>query len=153
MDLDFVDATEADLPEIVAMQDDDFLSGGREDTWEPLSPAYLDTLNTIQIMLNMRLIVAKHYGEIVGMLQIIFLQQFYYQGGKMCELESVRISGKHRGKGLGHKLLGWCIEQAKAEGCRGVQLTSNDKRTDAIRFYKSLGFKDTHAGMKYSIEL
>ena len=85
------------------------------------------------------------------MLQIIFLQQFHYQGGKMCELESVRIAAKYRGKGLGHKLLEWSIEQAKTEGCRSIQLTSNLQRTDAIRFYKSLGFKQTHAGMKLEL--
>lgn len=151
MEINFVDATEADLPEMVAMQDDDFLSGGREDTSLPVKQAYVDVLKTIQSMPNMRLILAKHDDEIVGMLQIIFLQQFHYQGGKMCELESVRIASKYRGQGLGSKLLEWCIDQAKREGCRGVQLTSNDKREDAIRFYKSLGFKDTHAGMKYKI--
>jgi hypothetical protein len=29
-----------------------------------------------------------------------------------------------------------------------VQLTTDRRRTDALRFYESLGFRPTHAGMK-----
>jgi GNAT superfamily N-acetyltransferase len=45
-------------------------------------------------------------------------------------------------------MVGWAVEQARARGCRLVQLTTDRGRTDALRFYESLGFRATHAGMK-----
>jgi hypothetical protein len=32
-----------------------------------------------------------------------------------------------------------------------VQLTSDKRRTDAIRFYRSLGFEPSHEGLKLSL--
>jgi GNAT superfamily N-acetyltransferase len=47
-------------------------------------------------------------------------------------------------------MVGWAIEQARARGCRLVQLTTDQRRAeaDALRFYQSLGFRATHVGMK-----
>jgi len=36
----------------------------------------------------------------------------------------------------------------REKGCHLLQLTSDKKRPDAIRFYESLGFVATHEGMK-----
>ena len=42
----------------------------------------------------------------------------------------------------------WAVDQARARGCHLVQLTSNQARTEARRFYERLGFKASHIGMK-----
>ena len=39
-------------------------------------------------------------------------------------------------------------ELGRQRGCRMVQLTTDKQRTDARRFYESLGFRATHEGMK-----
>ena len=36
-------------------------------------------------------------------------------------------------------------------GCGLVQLTSDKRRADAIRFYESLGFESSHEGLKLSL--
>ncbi|MGB0372562.1 MAG: GNAT family N-acetyltransferase [Opitutales bacterium] len=147
----FRDAVEADLPKMVEMLEDDFLAKGREDTSKPLNTNYLNALDRISKNPDTRLIAAELDGNIVGMLQIVFIPQFHYQGSWTCEIESVRIDNSSRGKGLGGQLIRWAIGQARARGCRSVQLTSNLKRTDAIRFYESEGFTHSHAGLKLSI--
>ena len=44
------------------------------------------------------------------------------------------------------------IERARALGCRLVQLTSDKERADAHRFYRRLGFVDSHHGFKLRLE-
>ena len=44
------------------------------------------------------------------------------------------------------------IERARDKGARLVQLTSDKTRTDAIRFYESLGFTASHEGFKLKFE-
>lgn len=40
------------------------------------------------------------------------------------------------------------IECARDRGCVIIQLTSDKRRAGAIRFYKRLGFVDSHEGFK-----
>ena len=54
-----------------------------------------------------------------------------------------------RGQGLGRAMLGWGDPRRPAQdGCGLVQLTSDKRRADAIRFYESLGFEASHEGLK-----
>jgi len=50
-----------------------------------------------------------------------------------------------------NELVEWAIERAREKGCRLVQLTSDKRRGDAIRFYESLGFVASHEGMKLEL--
>jgi GNAT superfamily N-acetyltransferase len=45
-------------------------------------------------------------------------------------------------------MMRWAIDEARRRGCSGVQLTTNNSRKDAHRFYQRLGFRPTHVGMK-----
>ncbi len=72
-------------------------------------------------------------------------------GSWRCLIEAVRIQANHRGKGLGAAFFNWAIERAEQRQCRIVQLTSDKTRPDAIRFYHSLGFKNTHEGFKLAL--
>jgi GNAT superfamily N-acetyltransferase len=53
-----------------------------------------------------------------------------------------------RGRGLGHTLMEWAIEEARRRGCALVQLTSDKRRDEAHRFYGRLGFTASHEGFK-----
>ena len=45
-------------------------------------------------------------------------------------------------------MIEWAIGQAREHGCGLVQLTSDKRRPDALRFYESLGFTASHEGFK-----
>ena len=60
-------------------------------------------------------------------------------------------SASVRGKGVGTELIKWAIQRAEEHGCHLVQLTTDKKRPDALRFYERLGFKATHEGLKLKI--
>lgn len=66
-------------------------------------------------------------------------------------MESVRVDEQYRGKGIGREMMLWAIERAKEKGGISMQLTTNNDRTDAHRFYSNLGFSATHLGMKIKL--
>jgi GNAT superfamily N-acetyltransferase len=148
MEIEFRQATHEDLPEIVRMLADDFLGQTRERYETPLPESYIKAFAEIEADKNNELIVAEIDGEIVGALQITFTPSISFQGGKRATVESVRVDGKYRGRGVGKELMKWAIERAREENCLMIQLTTNAERADAHRFYENLGFKGSHLGMK-----
>ncbi|RCR68865.1 GNAT family N-acetyltransferase [Larkinella punicea] len=86
--------------------------------------------------------------EIVATFQLSFIQYLTYQGGIHAQIEAVRVKSDYRGQGIGKAVFDYAIERARAKGAHVVQLTTDKKRPDAIRFYASLGFVDSHEGMK-----
>ena len=71
-----------------------------------------------------------------------------YRGGLRAQIEAVRIYKKFRAKGFGKKIFKWVIKRSADKGAHLVQLMTDKQRPDAIEFYKALGFKDSHIGMK-----
>lgn len=144
-------ATEADLITIVQMLSDDTLGALREKIEIPLPETYWTAFARISADANQELTVAEIDGEIVGTFQLTFIQYLTHQGGLRAQLEAVRVSSAHRGKGIGAQMFRYAIARAKETGCYVVQLTTDKKRPRAIQFYESLGFVATHEGMKLAL--
>ena len=143
-------AVEADLPAIVAMLADDTHGAGREDASLPLDPRYLAAFRAVDADGSQMLVVAEDPddGRVLGTLQLGFLPGLSMKGMLRGQIESVRVRADRRGQGVGRQMVAWAVETCRARGCGLVQLSSHASRADAIRFYESLGFKATHAGMK-----
>ncbi|MDQ7734978.1 GNAT family N-acetyltransferase [Halomonas sp. SpR1] len=146
--LNFRQAKSDDLVALVEMLADDDLGQARESPGTPLENGYASAFAAIENDPNNELIVCESEGELLGMLQITFIPYLTYIGSWRALIEGVRVSSSQRGAGIGGKLFEWAIERAKEKGCVIVQLTSDKKRPDAIRFYEKLGFKASHEGMK-----
>lgn len=145
----FRQAIRNDVAAIVAMIADDKLGETREDFQIPLPNSYYNAFENIDADTNQELIVVEsEKGEIIGTLQLSFIQYLTYQGGIRAQIEAVRIRKDYRGTGLGTKMFEWAIERAKRRKAHVLQLTTDKKRPDALHFYKKLGFKDSHEGMK-----
>lgn len=56
-------------------------------------------------------------------------------------LMSVLISARHRGRGIGARLLRHWLENVDQLGYRSVQLSVAPDNTNAIRLYQQLGFR------------
>ena len=146
--LTFRDATVDDLPLVVGMYADDLLGRTREDLSDPLPAAYVDAFRHIDGDPRQRLVVAEEDGVVVGTLQLSYLPHLVLVGGERAQIEAVRVRSDRRGHGIGEALVAWAVEQARARGCRLVQLTTDAARDDAHRFYERLGFQPSHVGMK-----
>ena len=143
-----------DLSQIVGMLASDPLGKLREDFRTPLPEPYLQAFRQIDQDPNQELmIVENEFQEIIGTLQLTFIPYLTYQGGIRAQIEAVRIHQDHRGKGLGETLFKWAIQRAKEKGAHLIQLTTDKKRPDAIRFYEKLGFRASHEGMKLHFTL
>lgn len=149
MDLSFRKATKADVFFIVQMLSDDPLGQLREAFDDPLPAAYYTAFEKIDSDKNQELMVVENEAnKIIGTLQLSFIPYLTYQGGVRAQIEAVRIHKDFRGEGLGEQFFIWAINRAKERGAHVLQLTSDKKRPDAIRFYEKLGFKGSHEGMK-----
>ncbi|WP_109300359.1 GNAT family N-acetyltransferase [Aquimarina sp. AU474] len=138
-----------DLPLIVQMIADDDLGKTRERYQDPLPKVYIEAFNNILEDTNQELIVLEDDNlEILGTLQLSFIQYLTYKGGIRAQIEAVRIRKDQRGKGIGEKMFKWAISRAQQRDAHLLQLTTDKKRLEAIRFYEKLGFKSSHEGMK-----
>ena len=144
-------ATEKDLGSIVAMLADDVLGSKRERYEHPLPISYIKAFEAITSDPNNELVVACDGNKVIGVQQITFTPYITHQGGWRATIEGVRTSASVRGKGVGTELIKWAIQRAEERGCHLVQLTTDKKRPDALRFYERLGFNATHEGLKLKL--
>lgn len=138
-------AARADLPAILGLYADDELSlhppaGG--------ASLYEAAFDAIEGDPRLALYVAEWGSGVVGTLQATVLEQLT---GRVMQLESVHVHSSVRGRGVGTALMKWALSEAKARGCKRVQLTTQKRRVDAHRFYARLGFSASHEGMKLDI--
>jgi GNAT superfamily N-acetyltransferase len=111
-------------------------------------PGYHVAFEEISSDPNQKLVVGEMDGEVVATMQLTIIPGLSRRGSKRALIEAVRVRGDRRGLGLGRQLIMWAIAEARAAGCVVIQLTSDRSRTDAHRFYASLGFEVSHVGMK-----
>ncbi|MBL9065414.1 MAG: GNAT family N-acetyltransferase [Sphingopyxis sp.] len=145
-------ATRDDLPAIVAMLFDDDLGRTREIVSDPVDPAYVAGFEAITADPNQHLVVAELDDKIVGTMQLSYLPGIQFRGGWRQQVEAVRVDSRIRGQGLGRRMMDWAIDQARQRGCMIVQLSSQNDRKDAHRFYERLGFDRDHVQMKYYVK-
>ncbi|GCB47743.1 transcriptional regulator [Streptomyces sp. NL15-2K] len=139
-------ATAEDVPAIVAMLADDPLGAQRESP-DDLAP-YLAALERVMSDPNQHVVVAVRKGRVVGTLQLTIIPGLSRRGSTRSIIEGVRVHADERGSGLGTQLIEWAIDESRRQNCRLVQLTSDNTRTDAHRFYERLGFTASHVGFK-----
>lgn len=145
-------ATKDDVSEIVRLLADDILGSKREMDGHDLLQSYYKAFAAIDNDPNQFLGVVEMEGNVIGMLQISYIQNMSHQGATRALIENVRVDASLRGQGIGRYMMEWAIAEAKKNGCRFVQLTSNKKRKDAHRFYERLGFQASHEGFKLDLK-
>ncbi|MFJ9828243.1 GNAT family N-acetyltransferase [Streptomyces sp. NPDC101160] len=140
-------ATRAELPAVLALLADE------ERVVDPASvtvtPAHERAFADIEAdARNEMLVFVDDDGLVVGCLQATYIPGLGKAGAERALIEAVRVRADRRGGGLGRELMRRAIARARDRGCGLVQLTSNKSRTEAHRFYDSLGFARSHDGFK-----
>ena len=148
----FRKANKTDVPQIVKMLADDPLGALREDL-SHLS-VYEKAFDRIDQDPAQELIVVENEDhQIIGTFQLTFIPYLTHKGSIRAQIESVRVREDQRGKGVGEKMFQWAIQRAKEKGANLLQLTSDKKRPDALRFYERLGFVASHEGFKLQLSV
>lgn len=144
----FREATRADVPVILALLADDGLGAARELVGEEVDAAYWRAFEQIDADPRNELIVADDGGEVIATCQLTFTPSLSRRGAERMTIEAVRVRADQRGRGVGRAMMAWALQRARERGCRLAQLTTDKRRTDAHKFYVSLGFTPSHEGMK-----
>ena len=142
------EAIQTDLAVIAALLADDGLGRGRESS-DP--EVYRRAFDRMQSQPGNVYLVAEENGDLLACLQYTVIHGLSRAGASRAQIEGVRVSAAHRGRGLGETIVNAAIARARADGCTLVQLTTDRSRTDALRFYERLGFVASHHGMKLDL--
>jgi ribosomal protein S18 acetylase RimI-like enzyme len=141
-------ARREDVRVIVTMLADDPLGSARERIEEPLPPCYFRAFEAVDRDSNIQLVVAEGGdGAVVGCLQLCILPGLSSQGASRALIEDVRVASHCRSRGIGEQMVQWAVAEARAKGCKLVELLTHNTRVDAQRFYVRLGFAPSHLGM------
>jgi GNAT superfamily N-acetyltransferase len=124
--------------------------GARRETPDDLKP-YYEAFERIEDDPRQHLMIAVRDGKPAGTLQLSIQQGLSRRGASRAVIEAVRVHRDMRGDGLGSQLIQWAIARSRELGASVVQLTSDNTRTDAHRFYERLGFVKSHAGFKLQL--
>jgi ribosomal protein S18 acetylase RimI-like enzyme len=137
-----------DVGVIAAMLADDPLGGARERIEDPLPQSYFRAFEQLADNPNIILAVAEDgEGAVVGCLQLCILPGLSSQGASRGLIEDVRVAKHRRSRGIGEQMVTWAVAEARARGCKLVELLTHHTRVDAQRFYERLGFARSHVGM------
>ena len=140
-----------DLTRIIELLADDDIGSQREEVGPPPNPQYERAFRAINADPNQFLAVVEDEGAVVGCMQLSFIPGLSRIGLWRGQIESVRIDSTRRGSGLGKEIFEWAIQEFRDRNCGLVQLTTDKDRPEALRFYKSLGFVDSHLGLKLTL--
>ncbi|MFB7529076.1 GNAT family N-acetyltransferase [Streptomyces sp. NPDC056178] len=142
-------ATRADLPAVLALLADE------ERVVDPASVVVDETYErafaAIESDPRNEMLVLVEEETVMGCLQATYIPGLGKHGEERALIEAVRIRADRRGGGLGRELMKQAVDRARLRGCGLMQLTSNKRRTDAHRFYESLGFARSHEGFKLAL--
>lgn len=138
-------ATRADLARVVALIADDAVAAARTGDH---GPAHVAGFEAIEASPNDELVVAELDGEVVGVMQLTFIPGIARNGARRLHVEAVRVDQRLRGLGIGRLMMEHAHDRGRERGCALAQLTSDKQRPDAHRFYRSLGYAQSHEGFK-----
>ena len=143
-----------DLDAITRLLSDDPVSAARGDSAdEGDRPAYAAALARILAdPANDLLVVDDAAGAVVATLQLTLIPGMARRGSSRLLVEAVRVTSSQRSSGIGTAIMRWVVDEAAVRlDASLVQLTSDAARTAAHRFYRRLGFVDSHVGFKLAL--
>ena len=89
-----------------------------------------------------QILVAKLEGNVIGTVCIMFLSRLNKKTLEMYIPELV-ITKNHQGKGIGRKIIEYCVYLATKKKCHRIRLESGNQRADSHRFYRKIGFEQS----------
>jgi GNAT superfamily N-acetyltransferase len=147
-------AAKTDLAALARLLSDDPISAAREDQAdEPDEAAYRSALDDLVAdPSNDVVLVVNDADEPLAMMQLTRIPGLSRRGATRLLVEGVRVHSSQRSGGIGSAMMRWVTTTAAAAtGASLVQLTSDEARTEAHRFYEQLGFQGSHRGFKFRV--
>ncbi len=139
-------ATGKDLPELLGLYRQ--LAGSRLGAL----PADIDEATALFYRVlaqpDRQLLVTEVGGHVVGTADLLIVPNLTHGGAPWAIVENVMVDGASRRGGVGSALITEIARRCKEAGCYKIQLLSNKERTQAHRFYRSVGFEALAEGFR-----
>ena len=90
---------------------------------------------------NITILVAESEKELCGVIVVNFITPVH-ENGLWALISALVIDESSRGAGIGRKLLIASERIALDKGCSKIELSSNERRVRAHKFYESNGYKE-----------
>ena len=87
--------------------------------------------------------VAEQEGQVVGFVSC-HIQYLLHHTGKVGEIQELYVHPENRNQRIGHQLVAHLEDVARQESLVNLEVTTNQRRTDTIRFYEQTGFVLSH---------
>jgi len=139
-------ASATDLPELLGLYRQ--LAGDRVGAL----PADKDDATSLFLRIlaqpDRQLLVAEVGGHVVGTTDLLIVQNLTHGGAPWAIVENVVVDEAVRRCGVGSALITEMARLCEEAGCYKMQLLSNKHRTQAHRFYQSVGFEAVAEGFR-----
>jgi predicted N-acetyltransferase YhbS len=142
-------ATEEDIPRIIELYRELAITTSEAERGQaPSRDDYRRVFTEISAMPGHELLVAEEQGEVVGSVVLLIVPNLSHGALPWAVVENLIVDQRYQGKGLGRLLMEYAIARAKEAGCYKIELSSDKRRREAHRFYRSLGFKASSHGFR-----
>lgn len=138
------EAVEADLPVVLALLQE----LGPAEAPLPL-PRAQAMFAAMQATRRVRVWLAETAAGPVGTYTLLIMDNLCHGGTPSAIVESVVVAAGARGGRIGEAMMHHAMDCARQAGCYKLVLSSNNRRLDAHRFYRRLGF--TQHGVSFMV--
>jgi GNAT superfamily N-acetyltransferase len=89
-----------------------------------------------------RVIVAEEDGRVLGFASAAVIP-FFHDRSRRLRLTAIAVAAEHRRRGVARSLVAELERWGREQGCRVLEVTSAEHRSDAHAAYRALGFDET----------
>jgi ribosomal protein S18 acetylase RimI-like enzyme len=140
--IDIRDARAADVPALAALV---------AELGYPTPEATMAVRLNAMIDAGEKVLVAERDGDVVGLLTL-HVTPVLHRPTAVGRLTALVVAERARGAGVGRSLVAAAEHILAARGCALIEVTSNQRRTDAHAFYQRLGYDVTSLRFKKDLE-
>ena len=142
-------ATENDIPHILELYHQLVITTAPAELQRDPSPEdYRQVFAEINTHPGYTLLVAEEAGKVIGTTVLLIVPNLSHNASPWALVENVVVDEVSRRQGTGRMLMEYAITRAKEAGCYRIVLSSDIRREEAHRFYRSLGFEASSHGFR-----
>jgi ribosomal protein S18 acetylase RimI-like enzyme len=143
------EATEKDIPRILELYRQlTITTSPTEHNYSADLDVYRRSFAKIESLTGYELLVAEEKSEVVGTIVLIIVPNLSHKALPWAAVENVVVDERYRRQGIGRLLMDYATARAKEAGCYKIQLISDKRRTEAHKFYRTLGYQASGHGFR-----
>jgi ribosomal protein S18 acetylase RimI-like enzyme len=142
------EAEEQDMPEIIGLTME--LIGALDDKKGIEPDSVLQNLKTLLSDNQSMILIAESGGSICGLINLAFRPTLIHKD-RSAVIDELVVFKCHREKGVGSELIQAAVNKCREQNCSEIEVSTEKDNTEAVEFYKKLGFVEKGAFLELDI--